>query len=127
MSLRSGELDCAFDGGKQIKPITAWERYGSVETGDGTMKDSWYGGNPGTADPASWTAGLTPESAGEKAAQAAVEAWVKKNTKAGDFDRVLLTNYLFVWGEVEVRPNMMMSVDPNGFSTGSVISWGEQK
>jgi hypothetical protein len=52
---------------------------------------------------------------------------VKKNTKADSFNKVLLTNYLFVWGEVQVRPNMMMAVNPDGYSTGSVILWDEQK
>jgi hypothetical protein len=118
---------CAFDGGRQIKPMTNWELYGSIAAGDGTMKDSWYEGFAGAADPASWITGLAPESSGEKDAQAAVEAWVKKNTKADSFNKVLLTNYLFVWGDVQVRPNMMMAVNPDGYSTGSVILWDEQK
>jgi hypothetical protein len=118
---------CAFDGGKQIKPISVWESFGSVEVGDGTMTDTWYNGVSSPSDPAVYTVGITPESASEKAATAAVEAWAKKNTKAGAFDKTLLVAYLFVWGEVQGRPNMMMAINADGFSTGSMIAWGEQK
>jgi hypothetical protein len=67
-----------------------------------------------------------PVSAGEKAAQAAVEAWAKKNL-GPDFSHVVLSTYLFEWGEREDRPNMMMSITPGGFSYSSVIAWGEAK
>jgi hypothetical protein len=117
----------AFDGGKQIKPISLWENYGSVALGDGQMQDTWFEGTPSPSDPAIFTTGYKPESAGEKTALAAVEAWAKANTKAGAFGKTLLTSYLFVWGEVQERPNMIMSINPDGFSTGSVISWGAEK
>ena len=116
----------AFDDGKQIKPISLWENFGSVVAGDGQMQATWFEGVASASDPAIFTTGYKPESAGEKAALATVEAWAKANTKAGVFDKTLLASYLFVWGEVQERPNMMMSINPQGFSTGSVISWGEQ-
>lgn len=116
----------AFDGGKQIKPMSAWERFGSANKGDGVMNDSYYEGASTTFDPSQYTKAITPVSAQEKAAQAAVEAWAKKNLDPS-FDRVALTTYLFLWGEVDQDPNMMMSIAPDGFSYNSVISWGVVK
>lgn len=116
----------AFDGGKQIKPMSVWERFGSANKGDGVMNDSYYAGVSTTFDPSQYTKPITPVSAQEKAAQAAVEAWAKKNLDPS-FDRVALTTYLFLWGEVDQDPNMMMSIIPDGFSYNSVISWGVVK
>ncbi len=64
----------AFDGGKQIKPITLWEDFGSVTKGDGKMNDSYFAGVAATFDPAQMGLFSDPVSASEKAAQAAVEA-----------------------------------------------------
>ncbi|MDO8964177.1 MAG: hypothetical protein Q7W30_06765 [Coriobacteriia bacterium] len=113
----------AFDGGKQIKPDTLWQVSGGIEQGDGRMAPSYYDGVLVPNDPSVYTFAFEPVSPGEKAAKAAVEAWVKKNTKAGAFDRVLLTGYLVVYGDPKDRPNMIMSVNTDGFSTGSVVSW----
>ncbi|HEY5506862.1 MAG TPA: hypothetical protein VIK83_05150 [Coriobacteriia bacterium] len=116
----------AFDGGAQVKPLSVWERFGSVTKGDGVMNDSYYAGVATTFDPAQMTPAYTPVSAGEKAAQAAVEAWAKKNLDPS-LSTVRLATYLFQWGEREDRPNMMMSITPGGFSYNSAISWGPTK
>jgi hypothetical protein len=116
----------AFDGGAQVKPLSVWERFGSAAKGDGLMNDSYYAGVATTFDPGQLTPAYTPVSAGEKAAQAAVEAWATKNLDPS-LSTVRLATYLFQWGEREDRPNMMMSITPGGFSYNSVISWGPAK
>jgi hypothetical protein len=113
----------AFDGGSQVKPLSAWERFGSAAKGDGMMNDSYYAGASIPSDPAQFNPAYVAVGAGEKAAQAAVEAWAKKNLTP-DFSHVVLSTYLFQWGEREDRPNMMMSITPGGFSYNSIISWG---
>lgn len=116
----------AFDGGLQVKPLSVWERFGSAEKGDGLMNDSYYEGASVEFDPAQFNRAYAPVGAGEKAAQAAVEAWAKKNL-APEVSHVVLSTYLFQWGEREDRPNMMMSITPDGFSYNSTISWGAAK
>jgi hypothetical protein len=116
----------AFDGGAQVKPISVWDRFGSAAKGDGLMNDSYYAGVATTFDPAQMTPAYTPVSAGEKAAQAAVESWAKKNLDPS-LSTVRLATYLFQWGEREDRPIMMMSITPAGFSSSSVIFWGPTK
>ncbi len=112
----------AYDGATQIKPYSIWERSGSANKGDGKMNDTYYAGTSTTFDPATWVVNLKPESAGEKAAMAAVQAWAKKNLDPS-LSQIRLTGYMIEWGEAEERPNMMMSVSPDGNSYGSVISW----
>ena len=116
----------AFDGGTQVKPLSIWERFGSANKGDGKMNDSYFAGVQLKNDPTAYTQGVAPTSAGEKAALAAVQAWAKKNLDPS-LDQVLLTTYLIEWGEQDQRPNMMMTVQPDGNSYGSVIQWGEAK
>ncbi len=117
---------CAFDGGTQVKPLSTWDRFGSANKGDGKMNDSYFAGTTTTFDPAQMNLFGDPVSAGEKAAQAGVQAWAKKNLDPA-FDAVRLSTYLFEWGEREQEPNMMMSIRPDGFSYNSVIAWGKVK
>jgi len=112
-----------FDG--QVKPTTLWERFGSVKRGDGKMNDTYYQGVRSPVDSSTYVVGLTPESAGEKAAVAAVQAWAKANADPG-FDKVLLTGYAMQYGEAEKSPNMMMVINPEGTSYNSVASMGSQ-
>jgi len=116
----------AFDGATQVKPFSVWDRFGSADKGSGLMNDSYYAGVSLTSDPSAFTRAITPVSDGEKAAQAAVEAWAKKNLDPA-FDKIALAGYLFEYGERTDAPNMMMSVSPDGFSSGSVINWGPTK
>jgi hypothetical protein len=119
-----GSLQVAvFDG--QIKPTTVWERFGSVKRGDGKMNDTYYQGVRSPMDSSTYLVGLTPESAGEKAAMAAVQAWAKANAEPG-FDKVLLTGYAIQYGEGEKPPNMMMMINPDGTGYGAVANMGSQ-
>jgi hypothetical protein len=117
----------AYDGGKQIKPMTMWERYGSVNRDDGKMNETFYKGSWSNADAGTYLVPLTPESAGEKAAFTAVEAWAKKNIASEGYNKVLLTGYGVLFGDVDKRPSMLMIVNPEGTSYISTILWGEQK
>jgi hypothetical protein len=117
----------AFDGGKQIKPLTMWERYGSVARGDGKMNEIFYKGVLSTADASTYLVGLTPESAGEKAAMAAVEAWVTKNIASEGYNKVLLTGYAVLWGEIQKPPSMLMVMNPAGTGYMSTVNMGESK
>jgi hypothetical protein len=117
----------AYGKDMQIKPVTMWERYGSVARGDGRMNESFYKGSLSAIDASTYLVGLTPESAGEKAAMAAVKAWAKSNIASEGYDTVLLTGYAVLWGEVKKSPSMVMVVNPEGTSYLSMISWGEQK
>jgi hypothetical protein len=117
----------AFDGGKQIKPLTMWERYGSVKRGDGKMNEAFYKGVLSTMDASSYLVALTPESAGEKAAMAAVEAWVKDNIASEGYNKVLLTGYAVLWGEIQEPPSMLMIMNPEGTGYMSTVNMGESK
>ncbi|MDO8915111.1 MAG: hypothetical protein Q7W16_03395 [Coriobacteriia bacterium] len=117
----------AYGPDMQIKPLTMWERYGGVARGDGKMNESFYKGSLSTVDASTYLVGLTPESAGEKAAMAAVEAWVKSNIASEGYDRVLLTGYAVLFGEIQKPPSMLMLINPEGTSYLSTINWGEQK
>jgi hypothetical protein len=77
-------------------------------------------------DSSTFLVGLTPESAGEKAAVAAVEAWAKANADPG-FDKVLLTGYAIQYGEGEKSPNMMMIINPEGTSYNTVGNMSSPK
>jgi len=115
-------VEVAVFDGTQVKPYSIWERFGSANKGDGKMNDSYYAGISSTYDPASYLLDLKPESAGEKAALAAVQAWAKKNLDPS-LSQIRMTGYMIEWGEAEERPNMMMSAAPDGNSYGSVVSW----
>ena len=117
----------AFDGGKQIKPLTLWERYGSVQRGDGKMNETFYKGVLSTMDASTYLIGLTPESAGEKAAMAAVEAWAKKNIADEGYDKVLFTGYAILWGEVQKPPSMLMIMNPEGTGYMATADLGAPK
>jgi hypothetical protein len=114
-----------FDSAKQIKPYSLWERFGSVKRGDGKMNDTYYQGVRSTMDSSAYLVGLTPESAGEKAAMAAVQAWANANAEPG-FDKVLLTGYAIQYGEGGKSPNMMMVINPEGTGYGAVANMGSQ-
>jgi hypothetical protein len=117
----------AYDGGKQIKPLAAWERYGSVARGDGKLNESAYKGVLSTIDASTYLVALTPESAGEKAAMAAVEAWAKKNLADEGYDKVLFTGYAILWGEIQKPPSMLMVMNPEGTGYMSTVNMGAAK